>query len=178
MFFIPCYFLFVDEHLCSKSPVYTIYWRIAFLFFLYFSPVCTWPVFFVYKSWYIFIRPSSDGSYYGMVMSVRPSVHLSVLVSFRQSQFSAVFFFMLWRMELKLGMSLSCYEHSIKLECCQFLSSFVGVMPLLELKILEIHSFPQFSPTCCDILRWNIAYDFVLLYYRSSLSVVNFLQVL
>ena len=47
-------------------------------------------------------------------------------------------------------------------------------MPLLELRILGIHSFPHFSLTCFDILSWNLAYDFVLLYYRSSLSVVNF----
>ena len=47
-------------------------------------------------------------------------------------------------------------------------------MPLLELKILQIHSFPHFSLTCFDILSWNFAYDFVLLYYRSSSSVVNF----
>ena len=85
---------------------------------------------------------------------------------------------MLWRIELKFGMSLSCYEHLIKIECRQFPSSFVGVMPLLELKILEIHSFPQFSPTCFDILRWNFAYDFILMYFRSSLSVVNFCQFL
>ena len=51
-------------------------------------------------------------------------------------------------------------------------------MPLLELKILKIHSFPQFSPTCCDIFSWNFAYDFILLYYRSSLSVVNSRQFL
>ena len=31
-------------------------------------------------------------------------------------------------------------------------SIFVGVMPLLELRIMEIHSFPHFSPTCFDIL--------------------------
>ena len=30
----------------------------------------------------IFIRPSSDGTYYGMVMSVRPSVRVSVRHSF------------------------------------------------------------------------------------------------
>ena len=59
-----------------------------------------------------------------------------------------------------------------------FLRFFVGVMPLLELRILEMHSFPHFSLTCFDILRWNIAYDFVLLYYRSSSSVVNFRQFL
>ena len=38
--------------------------------------------------------------------------------------------------------------------------------------------FPHFSPTCFDILSWNFAHDFVLMYYRSSLSVVNLRQVL
>ena len=56
----------------------------------------------------------------------------------------------------------------IKFECCQFPSMFVGVMPLLELIILEIHSFPHFSPACFDILSWNFAYDFILLYYRAQ----------
>ena len=82
----------------------------------------------------IFIRPSSDGTYYGMVMSVRVSVRPSVRLSVM----------------------------------------FVGVMPLLELRILEIHSFPHFSLTCFEILSWNFAYDFVSPYYTSSLSVVNF----
>ena len=48
----------------------------------------------------------------------------------------------------------------------------------LELRILEIHSFPNFSPTCFDILSWNFAYDFVSSYYRSSSSVVNLRQCL
>ena len=52
------------------------------------------------------------------------------------------------------------------------------VMPLCELRIPEIHSFPHFSLTCFDILSWNFAYDFVLLYYRSSSSVVNSRQFL
>ena len=60
-----------------------------------------------------------------------------------------------------------------KIEFRHFASIFVGVMPLCELKIFEIHSFPHFSLTCFDILSWNFAYDFVLLYYRSSLSIVN-----
>ena len=51
--------------------------------------------------------------------------------------------------------------------------NFVGVMPLLELRILEIHSFPHFFLTFFDILSWNFTYYFVLLYYRSSLGVVN-----
>ena len=33
-------------------------------------------------------------------------------------------------------------------------------------------SFPHFSPTCFEILSWNYAY-FVLIYYRSSSSVVT-----
>ena len=130
----------------------------------------------------LFIRPSSDGLYYGMVMSVRPSIRPSVRVfvwvSVRQSQFSALCSFMLWRIEMKFGMSLSSYEHLIKFECRQFPSSFVGVMPLLELRIMEIHSFPQFSPTCFDTLSWKFAYDFILLYYTSSLSVINLRQFL
>ena len=65
-----------------------------------------------------------------------------------------------------------------KFECRQFPSIFVGVMPLLELRILKIHSFPHFSLTRFDILSWNFAFDFVLLYYRSSSSVVNFRQFL
>ena len=51
-------------------------------------------------------------------------------------------------------------------------------MPLLELKILEIHSLLQFSPTCFDIFSWKFTYDFILLYYRSSVSVVNLRQFL
>ena len=51
-------------------------------------------------------------------------------------------------------------------------------MPLLERRILEIHSFPHFPLTRFDILSWNFAYDFVLLYYRSSSSVINFCQFL
>ena len=125
----------------------------------------------------IFICSYSDGTYYGMVMSVRPSVRPSirvcVRVSVRQSQFSALFSYKLWHIELKFCMSLSSYEHSIKFECPQFPSIFVGVMSLLELKILEIDSFPHFSPTSFGILSWNFAYDFVLLYYRLSMSVVN-----
>ena len=51
-------------------------------------------------------------------------------------------------------------------------SIFVWVMPLLELRILKIHSFPHFSLTRFEILSWNFAYYFVLLYYRSSSSVI------
>ena len=51
-------------------------------------------------------------------------------------------------------------------------------MPLLELRILKIHSFPHFSLSSFDILSSNFAYDFVSPYYKSSSSVVNLRQFL
>ena len=83
---------------------------------------------------------------------------------------------MLWHIELKFCIWLCFTVLQIKSECRQFASIFVGVMPLLELKLLEIHSFPQFSLTCFDIMSWHFAHDFVLMYYRSSSSVVNLRQ--
>ena len=85
---------------------------------------------------------------------------------------------MLWHIELKFCLWLCLTVLQIEFECRQFASIFVGVLPLLELRILKIHSFPHFPLTCFDILSWNFAYDFVLLYFRSSLSVVNFRQFL
>ena len=86
---------------------------------------------------------------------------------------------MLWHIELKFCTWLCFTVLQIKFECCQFASSFDGVMPLLELRILEIHSFPHFSLTCFDILSWKILHmTFFLLKYRSSSSVVNLRQVL
>ena len=192
---------------------------------------------------FIIIRPSSDGTYYGMVMSVRVSVrpsdspsvrpsdspsvrpglrppifrtfllhaltywaeilHMtlfwcttdqvwlsSLCVNFWRSyaslwiynignvQFSALFSYMLWHIELKFCIWLCLTVLQIKFECRQFASIFVGVMPLLELLILEIHSSPHFSLTCYDILSWNFPYDFFLMYYRSSSTVVTLRQFL
>ena len=83
---------------------------------------CTWLCFNVLQIKFecchfasIFIRPSSDGTYYGMVMSVRPSDSPSA-------------------------------------------------------------RFPHFSHTFFDILSWNFAHDFVLMYYRSNLSVLTLRQ--
>ena len=84
---------------------------------------------------------------------------------------------MLWHIELKFRIWLCFTVLQIKFECCQFALIFVGVMPLLELKLLEIQ-FSALSPTCFDILSWNFAHDFFLMYYRSSLSVVNLCQFL
>ena len=88
-------------------------------------------------------------------------------------QFSAFFSYMFRHIELKFCIWLCLTVLQIKFECRQFALMFVGVMPLLELRILKIHSFPHFSLTCFDILSWNFAYDFVSPYYRSSSLVVN-----
>ena len=93
-------------------------------------------------------------------------------------QFSALFSYMLWHIEFKFCIWRCFNVPQSKFECRHFASIFVGVMPLCELRILKIHSFPHFSLTCFDILSWNCAYDFVLLYYRSSSSVVNLRQFL
>ena len=106
-----------------------------------------------------------------MVMSVHLSGSPSVRVSV--CKFSTLFSNMLWHIELKFCIWLCFTVLQIKVECRQFASSFVGVMHLLELRILEIQSFPHFSLTRFDILSWNFAYGFVLLYYRSSSSVVS-----
>ena len=64
------------------------------------------------------------------------------------------------------------------------LSVRVSVRPTLRPSIrpsvrgLRPPVFQHFSPTCFDILSWNFAHNFVLLYYRSSSSVVNLRQVL
>ena len=52
---------------------------------------------------------------------------------------------MLWHIELKFCIWLCFTVLQTKFECRQFASIFVGVMPLLELRILEIHRFPHFS---------------------------------
>ena len=87
------------------------------------------------------------------------------------TQFSVLFFYMFWHIELKFCIWLCFTVLQFKFECRQFASIFVRVMPLLELRILKLHRFPHFSPTCFDILSCNFTYDFVLLYYRSNSSV-------
>ena len=132
-----------------------------------------------YRKYTVFISPSSDGTYYGMVMSVRVSNRPTLRPSIRPSgspsvrPFSALFSYILWHIELKFCIWLCFIVLQIKFECRWFASMFMGVMPPLELRILEIHSFTHFSLACFDIFSWNFAYDFVSPYYRSSSSVVN-----
>ena len=101
------------------------------------------------------------------------SIFVGVMPLCELTQFSAFFSYMLWHIELKFCIWLCFTVLQIKFEYRQFASIFVGVMPHLELRILEIHSFPHFSLTPFNILSWKFAYYFVFLYYRSSLSVVN-----
>ena len=115
-----------------------------------------------------FIRPSSDGTYCGMVMSVRPCPRPSV----RPSQFSALFSYMIWPIELKFCVWCYINVRKINFEWNKFSSIFEREMTLLNFKLLHICSFPHFSSTCFDTLSWNFVYDFVLMYHRSSLSVV------
>ena len=103
-------------------------------------------------------------------VGVMPLLELRKYTVFRS------FSYMLRHIGLKFCTWLCFAELQIKFECRQFVSIFVGVMPLLELRILEIHSLPLFSLTCFDILSRNFAYDFVILYYISSLGVVNLCQ--
>ena len=56
----------------------------------------------------------------------------------------------------------------------QFLKELCFFVDLVYRK----YSFPHFSPTCFDILSWNFAHDFVLMYYRLSLSVITLRQFL
>ena len=77
------------------------------------------------------------------------------------TQFCALFCYMIWHIELKPCIWLCYTVIQIKFECRQFSSICVGVMSLLELTMLEIHIFPHFSPTYFDILSWNLVYDFL-----------------
>ena len=55
---------------------------------------------------------------------------------------------MLWHINLKFCIWPCFTVLQIKFQCCQFPSIFVGVMPLLELRILKMHSFSAlFSDT-------------------------------
>ena len=114
----------------------------------------------------------------------------------KSAVFFALFSYMLWHIELKFCiyvlLSFNVLQSKIEFvtlrqflkelclfvnlqyrKCHQFPSLFAGVMLLFNFKLLQICSFPHFSPTCFDILSSNFAYGFVLIYYRSTLSVVT-----
>ena len=123
--------------------------------------------------WYRDVRP---GLHPGLRPSVHPSVRPSVRLSVRPVSvrpFSALFSYMLWHIELKFCTWLCFDILQIKFDCRHFASIFEGVMPLSELRIKVMCSFPHFSPIFFDILSSNFAYDFVSPHYRSSSSAVN-----
>ena len=116
-------------------------------------------------------------------MSVRPSVRLSVRPSvFPSGSPSASF----------RHFSLTCFDtfswnFAYDFVLLYYRSSSIvtnlrqsmwELCPFWNFRKLKMHSFPHFSLTCFDILSWNFAYDFVLLYFRSSSSVVNLRQFL
>ena len=61
---------------------------------------------------------------------------------------------MLWHIELKFKIWQWFTVLQIKFECCQFASIFVGFMPLLEVRILEIQLFTYWA----EILRMTLFY--------------------
>ena len=62
--------------------------------------------------------------------------------------------------------------------CWSYASTRNTVFRFFLLHEYSKYSFPLFSLTCFDILSWNFAYEFVLLYYRSSSSDINLCQFL
>ena len=106
---------------------------------------------------------------------VMPLLELKIL---KKKQFSTVFSYMLLHTALKFCIWLCFTVLQIKFVRCQFESIFVGVNPLLEFRILEIQFSTVSSYVLWYMLRWNFAYDFVLLYYRSRLSDLNLRQLL
>ena len=67
----------------------------------------------------------------------------------------------LWHIELKFCTWLCFTVLQVNFKCRQWVSISLGVMSLLGLRILEIHSFLHFSPAFFDILSWNFSYNFV-----------------
>ena len=115
---------------------------------------CIWLYFNVYQIKFEFRQFPS------IFVGVLPLLELRIL---EIHSFSALFSYMPWHFELKFCIWLYFTVLQIKLKCCRFSSIFVGVMPLLDLSILQIHNFLDFCPTCFDILSWNFAYDLTLL---------------
>ena len=102
--------------------------------------------------------------------SVRVSVHPSVRHSF--PHFSPTCFdILIWNFVYHfIFMHVRSSSNAINFRA--------GVMLLFNFKLLQICSFPHFSPTCFDIFSSNFVYDFVLMYHRASLSVFILLQFL
>ena len=73
-------------------------------------------------------------------------------------QFSTLFSYTLWHIDLKFCISFCFTILQIKFECCQLPSNFVGVMPLLDLEYWKIHSFS----TLFFYMLWHIRLKFYI----------------
>ena len=85
---------------------------------------------------------------------------------------------MLWDIRLKFCVPLYFDAHKSKFECHQFPSFFAWVMPLFNFKILQICSFRTFLLHALTYWAEILHMNFVLLYYRTSSSVVHLRQFL
>ena len=109
--------------------------------------------------------------------SVRPGLRPSVRPSVRHS-FPHFFSYMLWHIDLKFCVSLYFYARKIKFECHQFPSLFAGVMLLLTSNSYKYAVFRTFLLHALTYWVQILYMTFVLMYHRSSLSVVILLQFL
>ena len=101
----------------------------------------------------VIVHPSSDGAYYGVMMSVRPSGSPSVRPSF--PHFSPTCF-PIWSWNFAYVFALLYYMSSICVNFCRSYAPF-------ELRILEIHRLALFSYMpwrielkCCTWLCYTV----------------------
>ena len=118
-----------------------------------------------------------------MVMSVRPglrpsdspSVRPSVRPGLRPPVFHTFFQHALTYWAEILHMTLFYYTTD-QVRVSSICVKFCWSCPPFGTQNTGNTQFLHFSLTCFDILSWNFSYDFLLVYYRSSLSVVNLRQ--
>ena len=89
----------------------------------------------------LFYWSTDQVSVASIFVGVMPLLELKIL---QNTQFFALSSCMLWHLELKSCIFLCFTVLQTKSECHQFASIFVGSMPLLELRILEVHIFRTF----------------------------------
>ena len=111
---------------------------------------------------WFFIRPFSDGSYYGRVMSARVSVR----------PFFAFFSYMLWHIELKFCTWLSFNVLRIKFECRHFVSIFKELCLFVNSEYRKCAVFRTFLLNALTNWADILHLIFVLMYYRSRSTVV------
>ena len=122
--------------------------------FPHFSLTCfeiSWNFAHVFVSMYY----RSSSSVVTLHPSGSPSVH----------HFSDLASYMHWQLSWNFCLSVITLRQFVK-ELCLFVN--------LEYRKSQFSAV--FSSTCFDILSWNFAHDFLLMYYRSSLSVITLRQ--